>query len=183
MQPRQIQGDVIPCHLYIDAQNIRIALKERDVSDEFDPGKLRGLVEAEAVGGRQFVVMRVFVYNTSNNHADEAAQKRERAYLDRLEQLPDVHVVDGTIGGAGRQKGVDVRLAVDALSDAWTGRVGAIAIASCDGDFAPLADAVRRAGPHVIVLAFEKSLSRDLRDAADRTILLPEKPDGWTLKG
>ena len=37
-----------------------------------------------------------------------------------------------------------------------------------DADFAPLADAIRRIGPHVIVAAYPKSLASSLKAAADR---------------
>ena len=37
-----------------------------------------------------------------------------------------------------------------------------------DADFAPLAEAVRHIGPHVIVAAYRNSVAASLRAAADR---------------
>lgn len=172
----------MPCNIYVDAQNIRIALEEMGVSDEFDPRHLVSLLDGQVVGGRPLVAMRIFIYNTIDAHASEEELAREQRYLDRLERLPDVQVVAGRTAASGHQKGVDVQLAVDALTDAFSGRVGVIVIASGDGDFRPLVESVRRFGPHVIVMSFEKTLSSALREAADRVILLPEKPDGWEMK-
>jgi uncharacterized LabA/DUF88 family protein len=59
--------------------------------------------------------------------------------------------------------------------------VDAVVIASGDGDYVPAVQAIRRAGPHVLVLAFSQALSPELRDAADRVILLPDHPDDWRL--
>ena len=101
-------------------------------------------------------------------------------------QEEDPHVITGYVrrGHKGRreQKGVDVRLAVDDLDAAAAQRVKAIGRLAGDADFAPLATAIGRAGPHVIVLAFPGPLSSELRGAADRVILLSDPPPDWSLR-
>jgi uncharacterized protein (TIGR00288 family) len=127
------------------------------------------------------LVRRCFFYDTIDPGLSEHEKQNEQLYLEAVEQLPDTQVIIGFLSIYGRQKGVDVQLAVDSLEAAWSGKVGAIAIASGDGDFAPLVYAIRRAGPLVLVLAFADALSPELRNAADRVVLLPEKPGDWTL--
>jgi uncharacterized LabA/DUF88 family protein len=131
------------------------------------------------------IVRRIFYYDAVDESRPEEAERQER-YFARLRRLPDVHVVLGDVRrrvkGPREQKGVDVQLAVDALEVASSGRVDAIALVTGDADFVPLAGAVRRAGPHVIVMAFPSSLSDRLEAEADRSIFLPEPPpDSWDL--
>lgn len=180
MSNHRSRGDFLPCYVYIDGDNIQIALEQAGVPRYFDPTKLAARVGDEQVAGMRLAAVRVFYYDAPNDKAPDDIQQRHQRYLERVKQLPDTHVLSGVIRGK-RQKGVDVQLAVDALEAALTGKVGAIAIVSGDGDFAPLAEAIRRAGPHVLVLSFKNALSHDLRMAADRLILLPEQPRDWVL--
>lgn len=175
------------CYVYIDAGYVRATLKQAGVQDEFDPRAY-----ANYVGDQRFMnttlwalqPTRIFVYDAVDDdpQTPEAAHEAQRrtAHLARVQRLPDTHVVTGFLRrgqrGQRQQKGVDVALAVDALEAASAQRVKAIALVAGDADFAPLADAVRRAGPHVIVIAFPSSLAAELRAAADRVISLPEPP-------
>jgi uncharacterized LabA/DUF88 family protein len=181
------------CYVYVDGRYVRKQLSDAGLSDEFDPRKPAGFVRnAGWIGGLRWDIapVRVFYYDAvDETPADEAARleaDRQRAYFDRLRRLPETHVVTGYLrpGRRGRrqQKGVDVQLAVDALEAALYQRVKAVALVAGDADFIPLAEAVRRAGPHVLVLAFESSLSDELHAAADRFIPLPEPPQDWLLR-
>jgi uncharacterized protein (TIGR00288 family) len=99
-----------------------------------------------------------------------------------VRRLPDTHVGEGYARrrrGVLQQKGVDVRLAVDALEAAVAQRVRIIGPVAGDADFVPLVEAIRRAGPHMVVLAFRESLAAELRGAADRVVFLPDEPADW----
>lgn len=185
MKALKTRIDFMPCNVYVDAQNIRIHLENQGLSDEFDPTKLAALASGESLAGLTLAPLRIFFYDSLDEFAPDAWKDKQKRYLDCVEALPDTHVVARGMKGQGdrrKQKGVDVKLAVDAMEAALLGAVPAIALASGDGDFAPLADAIRRAGPQVLVLSFEEALSNDLRAAADRVILLPNRPEGWGLE-
>ena len=186
-----VRGNPVPippyltCYAYVDGQYIRAELRDMGVSDEFDPRIPAGLVVAERIGRTVPVLTRTFYYDAVDTQAPPADQDRQRAYLDKLQLLPDVHVVRGEVARGGRreQKGVDVQLAVDALRAAAAGNVQMIAILSGDGDFAPLARAIRETGPHVVVIAFPRSLSTSLRQEADRFIAFDQPPPAWAIPG
>jgi uncharacterized LabA/DUF88 family protein len=149
--------------------------------DKFDPRNLALFVQNEKILGKRVAPVRTLYYDAIDESAPEE-KTRQEDYLRCVQSLPDTHAVIGRIrqGKRGReQKGVDVQLAVDALEAAWSGTVEAIGLVTGDADFVPLANAVRRLGPHVIVLAFANSLADDLRASADRVIELPPPPADW----
>jgi uncharacterized LabA/DUF88 family protein len=171
---------------YVDGAYVRRHLRDVGVSDEFDPSKAAGFIRNYSLLGRSFGLVRTYYYDAIDDEADDTESQRLDSYLGRLQALNDTHVVTGSVRrGRGskrrEQKGVDVRLAVDALEAALSGSVDGVALVSGDADFVPLVDAIRRAGPHVVVLAFEQGLSRDLRHAADRVHILMPEPTDWTV--
>jgi hypothetical protein len=165
----------LPCACFVDGGYVRAHLQRAGLPVEFDPralAKFVGPSQQVAVGGREFVVDRVFYYDAIDEAADEGEALRMNTYLQRVENLPEVKV--GTLGflrQSGRrdrpreQKGVDVQLAVDALEMAFAHRTAAVALVAGDADFAPLMEAVRRTGTYAFVLAWRTSLSNALRAA------------------
>jgi uncharacterized LabA/DUF88 family protein len=180
----QAQIQRIICYVYVDGGYVRRHLTDEGLPGEFDPSKPASVVVGH-IAGRALALGRVFYYDAINEGGSPTEQVDQQNYLRRVERLNDTHVQTGYIRPGRRtrrqQKGVDVQLAVDALEAAWSGNAAAIGLVAGDGDFAPLADAIRRAGPHVLVLGFEKSLSSELVDSADRVIHLPEHPTDWQL--
>lgn len=175
--------DWLPCNVYIDGQYVRTELRNAQQNDAFDPLRLAHHIlankEAKGVYGRPLALSRVFYYDaTDESSANSQAQEQ---YLSRVNRLPDTHVETGFVrqgrGKRREQKAVDVKLAVAALEAAFFRGVGAIIIVAGDADFTPVSEAIRRAGPHVIVVAFEQHLSPELRNSADRVLFLPEPPD------
>jgi uncharacterized LabA/DUF88 family protein len=182
-EPR-FHTDYLPCNIYIDAANVRKHLEEVGLSGGFDPRRLAELVRTDIIGGMPLSAARTFFYDAVDHTMTDQSLQRQDKYFQQIELLPDTHIVLGSVGraqGHRTQKGVDVQLAVDALNAAWSGIVAAVAIVSGDADFVPLVDAIRGVGPHVLVMSFESSLSHELRQAADRVLILPDRPRDWTL--
>lgn len=157
-------------YAFVDAQYLRTEFKNAGLSDEIDPWSIVAKVQ-QSVGRRRVQAVRLFFYDAiDEDDAEEEAQQRD--YLRRVEALNDTMVVVGEVRrGASKnreQKGVDVQLAIDALLMASRGDIEAVILVTGDADFAPLAEAVRRIGPHVIVAAYPKSLAKSLGAAADR---------------
>jgi len=73
----------------------------------------------------------------------------------------------------------DVGIAVDAIKTA--DRVDAVVLVSGDGDYVPLVDYLKNHGKRVEVMAFGKSTSSKLREAADEFVDL-EEDDKYLLK-
>jgi uncharacterized LabA/DUF88 family protein len=171
--------------VYFDGNYVRSRLLSVKFHPEFNPVTVAQAVRQESLAEQTFWPTRIFFHDALDGDAADAEARR--AYFERLRLLPDTHVVEGSVRtdrkGRRHQKGVDVRLAVDALEAAYGGRADAIALVAGDADFAPLADAIRRSGAHVLVLAFEVSLAAELRAAADRVVMLPlPPPKDWPLE-
>lgn len=109
---------------------------------------------------------------------DELTDQDMEQYWRTIELLPDTEVKMGAIRGRRRrqQKGVDGLIAVDMLVGAFSGLFQVAILVAGDGDLVPIVEAVRQRGVMVMVAAEEKSLSNDLRRAADR--IWPIEPSG-----
>lgn len=164
------------CYLYIDSGYIQSRLTKEGYNPEFNPDRLAQYVTSEPLYACVVHPVRKFYYDAIDEDADPEVIKKKKAYLDKVRSLKDTHVVLGKIRKSKKkeQKGVDVQLAVDALEAARSGSVDVIALITGDADFVPLVEAIRRAGPHVFVIAFNSTVSTDLKNAADRFYSLPE---------
>jgi uncharacterized protein (TIGR00288 family) len=74
----------------------------------------------------------------------------------------------------------DVGIAVDAIKT--SANLDVVVLVSGDGDYVPLVDYLKNHGKRVEVLAFGKSTSSKLREAADEFIDLSEVPEKYLLK-
>lgn len=173
----------MPCYAFVDGAYVRAELVNRGQGEEFDPTKPAAFTRNINIYDTQLIAIRVFYYDAPDPDANQDRQAMQKAYFDRLRLLPDTHVILGELrrGKKREQKGVDVQLAIDALKAAFSGAVRAVAIISGDADFAPLARAIREAGPHVVVLAFKDSLSPSLAVEADRVWTWDATPADWKL--
>jgi uncharacterized LabA/DUF88 family protein len=165
-------------YAYVDAGHVRASLVRAGHSPEFDP---RAVIKA----GVPWEPERVFFYDALDD-SDPVKLAQQESYLDRIERLHNTHLATGIVRGRKgnrRQKGVDVALAVDALTAAHAHAVEMIVLVTGDADFTPLVDAIRRTGPHVMVMAFEGSYAEELRVAADqfRPLRPPPALGAWEL--
>lgn len=71
-----------------------------------------------------------------------------------------------------KEKGTDVRLAIDALANACDGDVGTVVLVSSDSDMQPMVSEVRRRGVKVVYVGFEIQPNMGLSYRCDQTILL-----------
>ena len=85
----------------------------------------------------------------------------------QFQALDRVHVALGKIVGKDRrQKGVDVRLAVDMMTHAFRGKISRATLFAGDADFLPLVQALVSEGLHV-TLWHPPQANKDLKGAAD----------------
>jgi uncharacterized LabA/DUF88 family protein len=165
----------VPAYAYIDGGFIRQRLAEIGCATEVDPNSpAREAVARLYVASGQVVLSRVFYYDAVAE--DDAVQP---AYLNKIDSLPDTFVASTGFLRQRRnksrgQKAVDVQLAVDALEAAYSRTVGAIVLITGDLDLLPLIEAIRRAGPHVILGTVEGHVAQELCSAADRVTVFQE---------
>ena len=76
-----------------------------------------------------------------------------------------------------QEKGVDVRLAVDMISDSINkkrGKVNKVFLFSSDSDLIPAIDRARQAGTYVIYVCFSDAVNRAVSASANETITVPK---------
>jgi len=74
----------------------------------------------------------------------------------------------------------DVGIVIDAVRTAPS--VDVISLCSGDGDFVPLVEYLKNQGKRVEIIAFGRSASLKLKEAADEFIDLEERPEKYLLK-
>lgn len=127
-----------------------------------------------AVGKRQLV--RAFAYVVSTEGGEE------QVFFDVLRKMGiEIRQKELQIYSGGMKKADwDVGISIDAVRLAKA--VDSIILMSGDGDFVPLVEYLKNEGTQIEVMAFGKSASTKLREAADDFIDLSEDPDKYLLK-
>jgi len=127
-----------------------------------------------ALTGRKLV--RAIAYVIKTETGEEAAFFEALTKMGIETKMKDLQIFPG-----GVKKGDwDVGIAIDAikLSD---GSVDAIIIGTGDGDFVPLVDYLKGRGRQVEVIAFGRSTSARLKEAADDFIDMSADPKKFTI--
>jgi len=117
----------------------------------------------QAVSGRTLIRAIAYVVRTEDI--------TKEAFFDALQKIGfEVRAKDLQVFAGGAKKGDwDVGIAMDAIETAH--KLDTVVLVSGDGDFAPLVEHLRRAlGCRVEAMAFGRSASRQLKDAADEFI-------------
>lgn len=133
-----------------------------------------GAIIKEAVAGRQLVRTFAYVVRTETGE--------ERVFFEALEKLGiEIRVKDLQVFYGGIKKADwDVGIAVDAIRMAKL--VDVIVLMSGDGDFVPLVEYLKNQGAQTEVVAFGKSASARLKEAADEFFDLCDSPEQFLLR-
>ena len=120
--------------------------------------------------------MRAFAYVVSTESGEE------QVFFEVLRKMGiEIREKELQIYSSGMKKADwDVGISIDAVRLAKA--VDSIILMSGDGDFVPLVEYLKNEGTQVEVMAFGKSASTKLREAADDFIDLSENPDKYLLK-
>lgn len=169
-------------YLFVDGANAQRTVA--DFVERYWPGEIAelgwGLIAAE--------FQKVFVYDAlpvrrddEDEQAFAAKFSAARERLERISAANDTHVRTGLTRAEGRrgqlrQKGVDIQLAVDALSMAHRGAFTEVVIWTSDLDFLPLFEELVLMGVTVTLWYPPDITTAALRASADRTV--PLMPTG-----
>jgi uncharacterized protein (TIGR00288 family) len=128
----------------------------------------------EGVGDRNLT--RAFAYVIKADVKDEAN------FFDALESMGyEIRAKDLQVFYGGHKKGDwDVGIAMDIVKLAP--KLDAVVIVSGDGDYVPLVEHAQSVGCRVEVIAFGKSASGKLKEAADKFIDLDKDPKRYLIK-
>ncbi len=127
----------------------------------------------KAIDGRTFVRAFAYVIRTKTGE--------EKPFLEALKKLGiETREKELQEYPGGFKKGDwDVGIAVDAIRIANS--VDAIVLASGDGDFLQLVEYLKNQGKRVEIIAFGKTTSSKLKEAADEFIDLEQDPEKYLL--
>jgi uncharacterized LabA/DUF88 family protein len=156
--------------VFIDAQNLYHSARNL-----YQARVNFGAVLKDAVAGRKLVRAVAYVITTESGE--------EKSFFEALIKLGiETKTKDLQIFAGGSKKADwDVGLAVDAIKMAP--RLDCVVIGSGDGDFVPLVEYLQTIGVQVEVIAFGKSTSGKLREAADDLVDLSLNPDKYLMRG
>lgn len=129
-----------------------------------------------AVNGRSLIRAIAYVIKTD-------IVKEEKNFFDALENIGfEVRAKDLQVFYGGHKKGDwDIGIAMDMIE--LTPKLDTAILVSGDGDFVPLVQHLQRAlGVRVEVIAFGKSSSSKLKEAADSFIDLDENPKKYLMR-
>jgi uncharacterized LabA/DUF88 family protein len=156
--------------IFIDTQNLYHSAKNLYGGARVNFGQ----VLKDVLGGRQLI--RALAYMVTTEAGDE------KAFIEALEKFGiEVKTKDLQIFVDGSKKADwDVGLAVDAIKLAP--KLDTVIIGSGDGDFVPLVEYLKEnMGAQVEVVAFGKSSSAKLKEAADDFLDLCENPKKYLI--
>ncbi len=154
--------------VFIDTQNLYHSAKNL-----FRSRVNFGAVLKESVAGRTLIHAAAYVVTTESGD--------EKAFFEALTKIGiETKTKDLQVFYGGAKKADwDVGMAIDAVK--FSGKLDAIILATGDGDFVPLVEYLKSQGVQVEVIAFGKSSSGRLREAADDFIDMGENPKAFLL--
>jgi len=133
-----------------------------------------GEILKTAVSGRKFIRAFAYVVRTKTGE--------EKPFFEALTKLGiETRVKDlQEFYGGMKKADWDVGIVVDAIRTSAS--LDVIVICSGDGDFHPLVEYLKNQGKRIEILAFGKTTSSKLKEAADEFIDLDKSPDKYLLK-
>lgn len=154
--------------IFIDTQNLYHSAKNL-----YKARVNFGAIMKDAVAGRDLVRAVAYVITTESGE--------EKSFFDALGKLGiEAKTKDLQIFFGGAKKADwDVGIAIDAIR--FASKLDTVVLASGDGDFIPLVEYLKSLGVQVEVIAFGRSASGKLREAADDFIDLCDDPGKYLM--
>jgi len=179
--------------LYVDGENLRHYLEEvlrgKKITGKnasilkIDLSKLLGIsLKGIRISKKIFYAAKLKEHKETLDKSKELI-KRQRILKTKLEKQAFEFVMSGNVRAQRvivdkktkvifKEKGVDVKIAVDLVIAACEGKVKTAIICSSDSDLQPAVKEIKNRGVKVIYLGFEIRPNKGLMYTADRTILI-----------
>jgi len=167
--------------IFVDGSNLYHSLKHHFKRTDIDIGKFCQRILA----GRKLI--RVYYYNALVGQKEEPERYiDQQKFLSTIEAIPYFELKIGRLvysnwpGTPPYEKGVDIMLATDMLTHAYSDNYDTALLVAGDSDYVYALQAVKNAGKHVEITLFGKEgTSALLRKVADKVVPI----DGRLLRG
>jgi len=162
---------------FIDGGYLREQFKQKFNSDEinFDilKDQLVKIFNANCEGHYKGDMTRIYYYDGRVNHTDSKFNEQEE-YFAKIRNIGGYEVRFGRLKPTGekrsgplKQKGVDVRMAVDMITKAYLNHYDFAIMLAGDDDFLDVVNAVKDTGKRVYGIYFSERISKELLDSWD----------------
>lgn len=154
--------------LFVDHNNLHNSLKGAVGNHRYDAEKLC----SKLVGTRKLVRAYWYVLKIPQEFDKEVARATDR-FVDALSYLPYTTVRRGRLikaGGSWKDKGTDVRLAIDMVASAYEDHYDTAILVSGDSDYIDAVNIVKARGKHVENAIASHGKSLQLVQASDKFI-------------
>ena len=160
--------------VFVDGSNFYHSLKTSFGSAALDVGRF-----CRWLSGEENLV-KIFYYNAPVFQKDSLeAYKKQQRFFESLKKIKRLELFLGRLekrpGNHKAEKGVDVKLAVDLVTNAFYGKFDVAIVVTNDADFVPAIMAVQEKGKAVYNVGFPKSKSFHLNRVCDKTIAVERK--------
>jgi len=178
---------------YIDGENLKHYLREVLVKEGIQENKtnienfnfsslFEKILKGFKLSERRFYSARVKIYQETLEKSKELVLK-QRILKTNLEKQgfnfvisgnvrPQKIMVNGKTKIIFKEKGVDVKIAVDIVANACDGNIKTIILCSSDSDLQPAIKEARERNIEIIYLGFELNPNKGLSYTTNRTILI-----------
>lgn len=155
--------------IFIDGSNLYYSLKKSFSNIKLDFLKLTDFLSIDND------LIEIKYYNAPLNRVDDEEEyKKQQKFFEYLKEVSKLNLYFGRLekrpDGKKTKKGVDVKIAVDLLVNAYKNNYDVALLISNDADFIPAIEEVQKINKQVINVSFPKTKSYHLNKICDSTI-------------
>lgn len=159
--------------VFIDGSNFYFSLKKTFSTSKIDLKKFVDFLIADNE------LISIKYYNAPlNQKDDEEGYKKQQKFFEYLKTIPKLDLYLGRLekrpDNHKTEKGVDVKIAIDLLVNAFKDNYDVAILISNDADFIPAIEEVQKIGKSVYYVGFSKMKSYHLKKICDKTIKINE---------
>ncbi len=159
--------------IFVDGSNLYHALKSECGRVDLDYLKFAEML----TNGRKLIRLNLYVATFDSHRSPKEAREQQR-FIDDVQKLSYITVKHKMLNykdGIPYEKGIDILIAVDMVTQALWNYYDTGILVSGDGDFAPMLSRIKNAGKHVENASFDSRRSKSLIESSDLFIeLTPE---------
>jgi uncharacterized LabA/DUF88 family protein len=159
--------------IFVDGSNLYHALKSECGRIDLDYLKFA----EKLTNGRKLIRLNLYVATFDSHRSPKEAREQQR-FIDDVQKLPYITVKHKMLNykdGIPYEKGIDILIAVDMVTQALWNYYDTGILVSGDGDFAPMLSRIKNAGKQVENASFDARRSKSLIESSDLFIeLTPE---------